>query len=263
MLEIVNPAVFGTTIAGALFVGILAALWLGRWIGRRSIAQYTPAAAPNIGSLEGAVFALLGLLIAFTFSGALSRFDVRRAQVVDEANAIGTAYLRIDLLASSAQPRLRETFRHYVDARIETYRKLPDLELAKAQLARSQELQTEIWRQSIEATRQPGSHLSAALLLLPALNQMFDITSVRIAATQIHPPSIIYAMLVGLALAAALLAGYQSSHEKAIDWVHQIGFATIVALTVYVILDLEHPRMGLIRMDAIDQVMVNVRAGMK
>jgi hypothetical protein len=101
------------------------------------------------------------------------------------------------------------------------------------------------------------------MLLLPALNQMFDITTVRIAATQMHPPLIIYAMLVALALAAALLAGYQSAHEKAIDWTHQLGFATIVALTVYVILDLEHPRLGLIRMDAIDQVLVNVRAGMK
>jgi hypothetical protein len=263
MLEIVNPAVFGTTIAAALFVGILAALWLGRWVGRRAFAQHSPTPAPSIGSLESAVFALLALLIAFTFSGALSRFDLRRSQVVDEANAIGTAYLRVDLLAASAQPRLRETFRSYVDARIATYRKLPDLQAAKVELERSQELQAEIWRQAIDATRQPGSHPSAAILVMPALNQMFDITTVRIAATQMHPPSIIYAMLVGLALAAALLAGYQSAHEKAIDWIHQLGFATIVAFTVYVILDLEHPRLGLIRMDAIDQVLVNVRAGMK
>jgi len=262
MLEVVNPGVFGSAIAAGLFVGILAALSLGRWIGRRTIAQYSPAPPPNIGSLESAVFALLGLLIAFTFSGALSRFDVRRAQVVDEANAIGTAYLRVDLVAASAQPRLREAFRGYVDARIATYRKLPDLRAAKVELARSQELQAEIWRQAVDATRQPGSHPAAAILLMPALNQMFDITSVRVAATQMHPPPIIYAMLVGLALAAALLAGYQSAREKAIDWMHQIGFAAIVALTVYVILDIEHPRLGLVRIDAIDQLLMNVRAGM-
>ncbi len=263
MFDIVNPAVFGAAIAAGLFVGILAALALGRWVGRRTIAQAPSALPPNIGSLESAVFALLGLLIAFTFSGALTRFDLRRAQAVDEVNAIGTAYLRIDLLPTAAQPGLRETFRNYVDARIATYRKLPDIEAAKFELARSQQLQTDIWQQAVEAMRQPGGHPGAALLVLPALNQMFDITSVRIAATQLHPPNVIYQMLVGLALAAALLAGYQSASERRYDWVHQIGFAAIVSLTVYVILDIEHPRLGLVRIDAIDQLMVNARAGMK
>ena len=263
MLEIINPAVIGGTLAGILFVGILGALWIGRWIGKRTIARHGPAAAPNISSLETAVFALLGLMIAFTFSGALSRFDARRAQVVEEANAIGTAYLRIDLLPASVQPRLRETFRSYVDSRIETYHRLPDLAAAKTELARSQALQGEIWSQAVAAARAPGSSPGAELLVLPALNQMFDITTVRVAATQMHPPVIIYAMLIGLALASALLAGYQTAAEKAYDWVHQLGFAGIVALTVYVILDVEYPRLGFVRIDAIDQVLVNVRQGMK
>jgi hypothetical protein len=263
MLEVVNPAAVGGGVAAATFVAILLALALGRWIGRRVLARYAPVTPPNIGSLETAVFALLGLMIAFTFSGGLSRFDVRRAQVVQEANAIGTAWLRLDLLAPSAQPNLRKTFRDYVDSRISTYRAIADLTAARTELAHSQDLQNEIWRQAVEATRAPGSHPQAALLLLPALNDMFDITTVRVAATQMHPPLIIYAMLIGLAVASALLAGYQSAGEKAIDWVHQIGFAAIIALTVYVILDIEYPRLGLIRMDAIDQLLVNVRAGMK
>jgi len=263
MLQIIDPAVIGGALAGVLFVGILAALWIGRWIGKRTIARHGPAAAPNISSLETAVFALLGLMIAFSFSGALSRFDTRRAQVVDEANAIGTAYLRIDLLPASVQPRLRETFRSYLDSRIETYRRLPDLAAAKNELARSQALQGEIWSQAVAAMRAPGSSPGAELLVLPALNQMFDITTVRVAATQMHPPVIIYAMLIGLALASALLAGYQTAAEKAYDWVHQLGFAGIVAFTVYVVLDIEYPRLGFVRIDAIDQVLVNVRQGMK
>jgi hypothetical protein len=97
---------------------------------------------------------------------------------------------------------------------------------------------------------------------MPALNEMFDISSTRLAATQIHPPTIIYLMLIGLAFVAALLAGYQSAGEKGYDWVHKVGFATIVALTVYVILDIEYPRLGFIRLDAIDQLLLNVRAGM-
>jgi hypothetical protein len=263
MLEIVDLTVVGTVAAVGIFLGILVCLLLGRWLGRRAVARYGAGGVPNISSLEAAVFALLGLLIAFTFSGALSRFDVRRNQVVDEANAIGTAYLRIDLLPAAAQPLLRETFRQYVDARIATYRALPDLKAARLELARSQDAQREIWAQAVAATRMPESRPGAELLVVPALNEMFDITTVRAAATQIHPPLIVYGMLIALGLASGLLAGYQSAGEKDYDWVHKIGFAGIVALTFYVILDIEYPRQGWIRLDAIDQVLVNVRAGMK
>src|ERR1700752_2148904 len=113
MLRIIDPAVIGGALAGVLFAGILAALWIGRSIGKRTIARYGPAAAPNIGSLENAAFSLLRVMRAFRFAGARSRFDARRAQVVDEANAMGTAYLRIDLVPASAQPKLRETVRGY------------------------------------------------------------------------------------------------------------------------------------------------------
>jgi hypothetical protein len=78
-----------------------------------------------------------------------------------------------------------------------------------------------------------------------------------------HPPVIVYAMLIGLALASALLAGYQTAGERAYDWVHQLGFAGIVAFTVYVVLDIEYPRLGFVRIDAIDQLLVSVRQGMK
>src|SRR5262245_47512202 len=233
MLEIVDPTVVGGFIAMAVFFGILLGLMLGRRLGRRVIARNGPE-LPSVGSLETAVFALLGLLIAFTFSGALSRFDVRRNQAVDEANAIGTAYLRVDLLPVAVQPKLRETFRNYVDARIATYRALPDVAAARAELARSQALQGEIWAQAVAATGMPGARPGADLLVLPALNEMFDITTVRVIATQMHPPGIIYVMLFGLALASALLAAYQSAGEKGQKWPHKIGFAAIVAFTVYV-----------------------------
>jgi hypothetical protein len=252
----------GGAIAVAIFVGVLLFLKAGRWVGERAIARFGTV-GQTIGSLEAAVFALLGLMIAFTFSGALTRFDVRRAQVVQEANAIGTAYLRLDLLPAAAQPKLRETFRAYLDARISTYRKLPDVAAARSELARSEELQQQIWAQAVAAVRLPKARPEAELLVMPALNDMFDITTTRIAATQMHPPTVIYAMLIALALVAALLAGYQSAGEKGYAWIHKIAFATIVALTVYVILDIEYPRLGLVRLDAIDQLLIDVRAGMK
>src|SRR5690349_7738050 len=141
MLEIHNITFVGGGAALATLFGILLFLRFGRWLGKRVIAKHGGEIPPSVGSLEAAVFAILGLLIAFTFSGALTRFDVRRAQAVDEANAIGTAYLRIALLPASAQPKLRETMRNYVDARIATYQKLPDVKAAQAEAARSMQLQ--------------------------------------------------------------------------------------------------------------------------
>jgi hypothetical protein len=81
--------------------------------------------------VEGSVFGLLGLLVAFTFSGASSRFDTRRHLIVEETNAIGTAYLRLDVLPSTVQPALRDSFRRYLDSRLAIYRKLPDAAAAK------------------------------------------------------------------------------------------------------------------------------------
>jgi hypothetical protein len=261
-LEIVNPVVFGSVVAIAIFAGVLVSLRAGRLLGEAAITRHGSIGS-TIGSLEAAVFALLGLLIAFTFSGALTRFDGRRAQVVQEANAIGTAWLRLDLLPAKAQPKLRASFKAYVDSRVATYRKLPDVKAAQQELARSAELQQEIWNQAVAATQLPGARPQAMVLLMPALNDMFDITTTRIAATQLHPPGIIYAMLIALSLVAGLLAGYQSAGEKGYAWIHKIAFATIVALTVYVILDVEYPRLGFVRIDAIDHLLVDVRAGMK
>lgn len=265
MFQLINPALVGLFAAALVFIGILAALWVGGLLGQRALRLRGSAGLASSASLEAAVFALLGLLIAFTFSGAMGRFDQRRAQVVDEANAIGTAYLRVDLLPSAAQPRLRDAFRHYTDSRITTYQKLPDLAAARAEVARSVQLQNEIWTLALAAARLPESRSSAEMLLMPALNAMFDSATVRLMATQMHPPDIVFAMLIGLALASALLAGYHAADDsgRTGNLVHKVSFAAIVAFTVYVILDIELPRLGLVRIDAIDQVLLDVRASMK
>jgi hypothetical protein len=261
-LTVIDPVVVGGAVTIVIFFGVLVALRLGRLLGGRAITRFGSIGS-TIGSLEAAVFALLGLLIAFSFSGALTRFDARRAQVVQEANAIGTAWLRIDVLPAAAQPKLRETFKAYVDARIAIYRKLPDMKAALGEVARSMASQDEIWTQAVEAVQLPKARPDAGWLFMPALNEMFDISTTRFAATEMHPPVIIYAMLVALALVAALLAGYQSAGEKGYAWIHKIAFATIVSATVYVILEIEYPRLGLVRLDAIDHLLVDVRARMK
>ena len=245
-----------------LFLGMLLFLEIGRRIAVRRMREDSGAAGEGVGAVDGAVFALLGLLIAFTFSGASSRFDTRRQLIVEETNDIGTAYLRLDLLPADLQPALRESFRRYLDMRIEVYRKLPDIAAAKDSLAKANELQKQIWRQAVVASRAEGAQPAAPILLLPALNAMIDITTTQVMAAQMHPPIVIFAMLFGLALAASLLAGYGLAGSKLRRWFHMVGFALVMAVAIYVILDIEYPRLGLIRVDAFDQALIDLRESM-
>jgi hypothetical protein len=250
-----------------LFLGMLLFLEIGRRAGLRRMKEDSGTAGEGVGAVDGAVFALLGLLIAFTFSGASSRFDARRQLIVEETNDIGTAYLRLDLLPTDLQPALRESFRRYLDARIEVYRKISEIavgkeSLSKEALVKANELQTQIWRQAVAASRAEGASLAAPLLLLPALNAMIDITTTRTMATQMHPPTVVFVMLFGLALAASLLAGYGMIGSKVRSRFHMVGFALVMAVAVYVILDIEYPRLGLIRVDAFDQALIDLRESM-
>jgi hypothetical protein len=252
---------YGFLLAGSLFFGMLILIEVGRRIGVRRLAEDTEGARAGFGTIEGAVFALLGLLLAFTVSGAGARFDARRHLIVEETNAIGTAYLRLDMLPSAAQPGLRENFRRYVDARLEVYRK--DVGAATDELARGAKLQGEIWRQAVSSIRADGAPPQAAMLLLPALNAMIDITTTRTMAAQMHPPIIIFVLLVALTLVSALLSGYTMAGNNSRSWLHILCFAFIISVTVYVILDLEYPRIGLIREAAFDQALVELRETMR
>ncbi len=255
-----NFTLLALAVAAGLFLAVLAFLEIGRRIGCAAQAKACEKPASGAGAIDAAVYGLLGLLIAFTFSGAATRFEARRHLITEEANAIGTAYLRLDLLTAEARKSLRDKFRLYVDSRLAAYRDVSDREATKAALARSAAIQSEIWTESVAASRailpQP-----AAMLLLPALNQMIDITTTRSVAMQNHPPSIIFIMLIFLALLSALLAGYNMACSS--SKIHMLVFAAILSITVYVILDLEYPRLGLVQINTADQVLVEVRQGMK
>ena len=249
--------------AVGLFLGMLFLQEVGRRMGARRLARDPEGALAGLGVIEGAVFGIIGLFMAFTFSGAAARLDTRRAQIAEEANAIGTAWLRLDLLPAGAQPELREKFRQYVDARQAAYRKLPDIAAARAELARAKALQDEIWTKSVSACHNAEAAPDATKLLLPALNHMIDFSTTRDTTVQLHPPAIVYVMLAVLVLAGSMLAGFAMAASKTRRWLHILAFVAIMGVTVYVILDLEFPRLGLIRIDSFDQVMVNLRESMK
>ena len=258
MLNTFGPLLF----AGGMFLGMLLFQEVGRRVGMSRMANRPEDIGISAGAMQAAVFTLLGLLIAFTFSGAASRFDDRRKLVAQEANAIGTAYLRLDLLPSDARSALRQRFSQYLDARLAVNRKLPDIEAARQEWARGTALQNEIWTQAIAACR-VHTDPRICMLVLPSLNEMIDITTTRMTAMMTHPPTIIFVLLFGVALGSSLVAGYEMAGSTRRSWPHIIMFAAMTTFTLYIILDLEYPRAGLIRVDAADQLLLELRESMK
>jgi hypothetical protein len=245
-----------------LFLGMMAMLTVGQRVGRRSLAQQPDAARARLTGVEAAIFGLMGLMIAFTFSGAAARYELRRQLTVEEANAIGTAYLRLDLLPAASQPALRDKFRRYVTARIAVFRVLPDLEASNVQAAIATTLQKEIWTGVLAALKDAPPQ--ATVVVIPSLNQMIDITTTRAIAALTHTPKLIFAVLLILGLVCSLLAGYvlAGTQTRKVR-LYLIVFAVVVTLTIYVIFDLDYPRFGFVRLDFADQGLIDLLAEMK
>ena len=245
-----------------LFAGMLLMLALGQRLGRRSLAQEADIVRSRLTGVETAIFGLMGLMIAFTFSGAAGRYELRRQLIVEEANAIGTAYLRLDLLPVASQPALRDQFRRYVTARIAAYRVLPDIEASNVQAAIVTTLQKEIWTGVLAALKEAPPQ--ATIVVIPALNQMIDITTTRAIAAHTHTPILIFSVLLILGLVCSMLAGYVLAYTNTGNVrLHVVAFAVVVTLTIYLIFDLDYPRFGIIQLDFADQGLIDLLAGMK
>jgi len=246
----------------ALPLGLFATMLLsaagGRRLAARRSTRHDDVSAVGTGAVDAAVLGLLGLLMAFWFSSAGGRLDMRRSLIVEEANAIGTAWLRLDLLPEDARSGVREEFRSYLDTRLAqtpgASHAESDADLAR-RLATAQDA---IWRQAVAAAPRCLSP-QAAVLLLDALNAMFDAGTRHRAAFNAHTPVAILALLLMVAVFAAVLAGHDMAGRERFSWMHIIVFAGVVSLTIWVIYDLEMPRYGLIRIDNYDQALLDLR----
>ncbi len=238
------------TVSAGLFLAMLVCLRIGFRIGRRH-PEDADAAVDGSTTIAAAIFALLGLLLGFAFAGAMSRLDARRDLIIQETNAISTAYYRIDLLPPANQPALRHLFREYLEARVEAYERP---EISDGDLDRAVRLQRRIWDEAVSAGRSDGTH-DVARVLLPAINEMFDVTTARTVALRTYLPTPILFVLQVLALLSAIMAGHSMARRHRPSLLHSLVYAAAVATTVYVVLDLDNPRSGLIRLGTTERVL--------
>lgn len=252
----VNYSLLLVALAALFFVLLLLAMRLGQWLGR----SVDETSRSGTAAIEASVFALLGLLVAFTFSGAAQRMAERRNILVQEVNAIGTAWLRIDLLNVSDQPGLRDEFRRYVDERINYYSHVADLDDRDAIAAKVGNLQKEIWTASMRASRNTAPPFAASYVA--AVNDMFDVATTQTVAQKIHPPVVAYAFLCFLALISAALVGLNLAVSKRTPLLHQVIYAFVMSAALYIIIDFEFPRIGAIRIDQSDALLIAQRQSM-
>jgi hypothetical protein len=248
------PAIVITII---LFTLMLIANYASHYLRRRNLVKDPDQVADGLGPVEGSLLGLLALLLSFTFSMSAGKSDTRRQVIVQEANNISTAILRCDLYPDSIRKALRADFRQYVDARINYYKAGVNEAALNKTLQQAGDISARIWARIMRLAQDKENTLRSQQMI-PALNDMMDITTTRDADRNAHVPESILWMLFLLTLAGSFVTGY-GAKDKRFNWVIVGSFALMTSLTIYLILDLDRPRRGIINMDQTHSKIVELK----
>lgn len=239
-----------------LIIGAFACGEIGFRLGRR-LGPQDEAFSKQLTLISGATFALVAFLIGFGFSGAASRYVDRLDMVVKEANAIGTAYLRADVMPQPMRGELKQALRAYTASRLELLNSR-DPAAISANLANVGPQQNRLWDIALRGTADSPQLMR---VVLPALNEVIDLHTTHLASARRHiPMPITIALLASAALSLCLAAfgnGQIGRRFPVLNFVY--GFALAIAL--WMTFDLDHPRRGTIQVSV--QPMVDTLASMK
>lgn len=227
--------------------------------GRAVRNSLTDPLRAQLAVLQAAMMGLLGLLLAFSFAMAESRFETRQTLVVDEANAIGTASLRAQLLPEPWRGEVQKLLRNYVDERLAYYEAGTDRKKLDDANARAKEAQKELWAQAVAAAAAAPTPITA--LFIASLNNVIDLHEKRDAARRNHAPGIVLYLLFFVAIVSMGLAGFGCGlgNRRAAPII--LATAVLIALVILVIMDLDRPRRGIIEVN--QQSMINLRASLE
>jgi hypothetical protein len=232
---------------GLLLFGLLiAAIECGHAIGRRADHRSKDGPSGTYLSVMGAVLGLLSLLLGFSYSMAVSRYDQHKALLIHEVNAIGTVYLRSNLLDETAGLQMRNLLRALVAVRLAQHDERIDLAQEEKDAATEEQLRTTLWKLVTAESRRNPDSLSAAQVL-QSVNDLIDAGAARTAYYQNHVPEVILVMLLAVALVSSLLIGFAFGAADKRNPIATFVFATTLAVVVFTLLDLDRPRRGLIR----------------
>jgi hypothetical protein len=238
---------------------MIACYWLGHVI-RRKIFKRESKNNENIGVVQGSLLGLLALILGFSFSLSNNRYDKRLNLVIEESNAIGTAILRADLYPDSLRRELRKELKAYLEARIMFNEAGPDTARIATAIDSTNAAQQRLWAIATAATLR-SENLNRNILMIPALNEMFDLGSSRFGMMLAKIPDLIMFILFLLCLTGAYLLGYADRGNP--EWGIVSTFLVMIGLAIYMILDLDRPRTGLINNKAVFQTTSALRSMFK
>jgi hypothetical protein len=231
-------------IALGLFALLMVSLEAGYWGGRRATGDVDARSSGQIGAIQGAILGLLGLLLAFSFASAASRFLERQDLIVQEANAIGTAYLRADLVEEPHRTELREALKQYTASRISVGERLR-MGIQSADLAEASRLQSQMWH---AATKGVAGNPLMAYSVLPPVNDIIDLNSTRIAAAIKQLPVLVIALLIACSALSVGVIGYGTGMSGRRRLSLTLPLVIVVGTSLWIIIDLDHPRSGLMQL---------------
>lgn len=232
------------SIALGLLGLMLVSLEAGFRTGRRARQDEKAGAGGEVGAVQGAVLGLLGLLLAFSFAGAGGRFLERQDLIVEEANAIGTAFLRADLLDEPHRSELRAALKRYTEHRLQasaTLRKGLDPSV-HSEVAR---LHDRIWSAAIAGV---AARPASTLGVLPPVNQVIDLHATRLAAGRKHLPSLVLGLLIACSALAVGVIGYGCGMGRRRRAALTVSLAVLISTGLWITIDLDHPRAGFLQL---------------
>ena len=252
MLYTTNTTVLVALLFGLLLVFTGLGLRVGKW--RSAYATSTDEQSVAVASL----LALQGLLLAFAFAMAGTRFEARREAIVDVATSLHTAILRADLFPAIERQGFRQDLHYYLESRIEFAEAPRQRAAIAAALARSEVYAHRLWARTVRLAPDP-EHQIATEQMIAALNAVFEHALARQASMRARVPDPIVYMLFIISLATAFFTGYIGTNRRNFDWLAVGIFHLLVGLVIYITLDLDRPRRGLIRTTDMLEMLTELR----
>ena len=244
-------------LSAIIFFLILFFNWGGFKFKKWQLAKYPGLLPENLGSIEGSMLGAMALLLGFSFSIAISKFETRRQITVEEANDIGTAILRCDMYPDSVRNPLRADFKEYIETRIAYYAVGDDEEKIKQELIKAGEISSRIWKRVALEAQNPRN-IAITAQMIPATNAMIDIVTTRDASRISRVPRLVLWALLVLVLISSFVLGSDYNGKKR-NRVLVFSYALAMTITLDLITELDRPREGLINLNAIEQKMIDLR----
>ncbi|MFO1020116.1 MAG: hypothetical protein U0903_05395 [Planctomycetales bacterium] len=211
----------------------------------------------QLGTIQGAVLGLLALILGFSFASAAGRFIDRQDFIVQEANAIGTAYLRADLLEEPFRSNYRELLRQYTASRIKLLQTL-DIKAVDFVIRESTDLHPKMWQVAVDGVKKTTHY---DVTVLSPLNEVIDLHTSHLAIMRRHIPPLVVILLIVNAIIALMLVGYGNGLAGKPSTVLTTGLTFLIFSVLWITVDLDYPRLGILRIG--HQPMIELQQSLK